>query len=58
MIYALNENIRQGKDIVWNEFWDKMREKLQNNQYFSDYIPPNKNLESTFIRAYYKILGV
>ena len=58
MIYALNENIRQGKDIVWNEFWDKMREKLQNNKYFSDYIPPNKNLESTFIRAYYKILGV
>jgi hypothetical protein len=58
MIFALNETIRQGKDIVWNDFWDKMREKFTNNQYFSDYIPPHKNLESTFIRAYYKILGV
>lgn len=58
MLLALNENIRQGKDIIWNEFWDKMREKLGNNQYFSDYIPPNKNMESIFIKAYYNILGV
>ncbi len=58
MLFALNENIRNGKDIVWNEFWDKMREKLGDNQYFSDYIAPNKNLESIFIKAYYKILGV
>ncbi len=58
MIYALNENIRNGKDIVWNEFWEKMRDKLGGNQYFGDYIPPNKNLGAIFIRAYYKILGV
>lgn len=58
MLLALNENIRTGKDIVWSDFWDKMREKLGSNQYFSDYVPPNKNLESIFIRAYYKILGV
>lgn len=58
MLYALNENIRQGKDIVWNDFWEKMREKFINNPYFKDYIPPHKNLESTFIRAYYKVLGV
>lgn len=58
VIFSLNENIRMGKDIVWNEFWEKMREKLVHNQYFSDYIPPNKNLEATFIKAYYKILGV
>jgi hypothetical protein len=58
MIYALNENIRNGKDIVWNDFWDKMRDRLGNNPYFGDYIPPNKNLGAIFIRAYYKILGV
>ncbi len=58
MIYALNENIRTGKDIVWNDFWEKMRDKLGGNQYFGDYIPPNKNLGAIFIRAYYKILGV
>ena len=58
MLLALNENIRAGKDIIWNDFWDKMRMKLGSNQYFSDYIPPNKNLEAVFIRAYYKLLGV
>lgn len=58
MLLSINENIRNGKDIIWNEFWDKMRDKLGNNQYFSDYISPNKNLESIFIRAYYKTLGV
>ena len=58
MILALNENIRNGKDIVWNDFWEKMRDKLANNQYFGDYVPPNKNLGAIFIRAYYKILGV
>ncbi len=58
MLYALNENIRSGKDIDWNEFWGKMSEKLGHNQYFGDYVPPHKNLEAIFIRAYYKILGV
>lgn len=58
MISALNENIRTGKDIVWNDFWEKMRDKLANNQYFGDYVPPNKNLGAIFIRAYYKTLGV
>ncbi|MCS6934418.1 MAG: hypothetical protein NZM35_04610 [Chitinophagales bacterium] len=58
MLLALNENIRNGKDIVWNEFWEKMKEKLANNQYFSDYIPPNKNMEAIFMRAYYALLGV
>jgi hypothetical protein len=58
MLFSLNENIKAGKDIVWNEFWDRMRDKFSGNVYFNDYIPPNKNLESIFIRAYYKILGV
>ncbi len=58
MIFALNENIREGRDINWNDFWQKMEAKLGSNQYFGDYIPPNKNLESIFIKAYYKILGV
>lgn len=58
MLFAINERIREGKDLDWNEFWDKMRERLGSNQYFKDYIPPHKNLESIFITAYYKILGV
>src|ERR1019366_7454587 len=58
MLFALNENIRAGRDIEWNEFWERMRDKLGSNQYFSDYVPPHKNLEAIFFRAYYKTLGV
>jgi hypothetical protein len=58
IIFALNENIRMGKDISWSDFWDKMNTKLGGSQYFADYVPPHKNLESIFIRAYYKLLGV
>lgn len=58
IIFALNESIRTGKDITWSDFWDKMNTKLGSSQYFADYVPPHKNLESIFIRAYYKILGV
>lgn len=58
LLFALNENIREGRDINWNEFWDKMQVKFANNNYFSDYVPPHKNLESIYIKAYYSLLGI
>jgi hypothetical protein len=58
LLFALNENIREGRDISWNDFWDKMQLKFANNHYFSDYVPPHKNLESIYIRAYYNLLGI
>ena len=56
IIYAFNEYVRLGKDVNWKIFWDEMHTKLGNNSLFNDYVPPHKNLESLFVRAYYQIM--
>jgi hypothetical protein len=57
IIYSFNEYVRQGKDINWKTFWDEMKVKLGTNSLFYDYVPPHKNLESQFVKAYYEIMG-
>lgn len=57
IIFSFNEYVRQGKDINWKVFWDEMHAKLGSNSLFSDYVPPHKNLESLFVRAYYQIMA-
>jgi hypothetical protein len=57
IIFGFNEYVRQGKDINWKIFWDEMHSKLANNSLFNDYVPPHKNLESLFVRAYYQIMS-
>jgi hypothetical protein len=57
IIYSFNEYVRQGKDINWKIFWDEMKAKLGGNALFYDYVPPHKNLESLFVKAYYEIMG-
>jgi len=57
VIFSFNEYLRQGKDINWKLFWDEMSNKLGSNNLFSDYVPPHKNLESLFVKAYYQIMG-
>lgn len=58
VLLSLNEYIRTGKNIVWKDFWEQMRQKLGSNPYFADYIPPHQNLKSLFSRAYFSLLGV
>ncbi len=57
LIYNFNEYVRLGRDLNWKIFWDDMKEKLGSNSLFNDYVPPHKNLESLFVRAYYQIMG-
>jgi hypothetical protein len=57
LIFSFNEYVRQGKDISWKTFWDEMHARLGSNSLFNDYVPPHKNLESLFVRAYYQIMG-
>ena len=57
IIFGFNEYVRQGKDVNWKVFWDEMSIKLSSNSFFNDYVPPHKNLESLFVRAYYQIMG-
>ncbi|MDW8274520.1 MAG: hypothetical protein RMJ53_09860, partial [Chitinophagales bacterium] len=58
ILLYLNEYIRNGKNIVWKDFWEQLRYKLGNNPHFADYIPPHQNLKSLFSRAYFSLLGV
>lgn len=58
LIFAVNEAFREGKDIDWPIFWDKMKTSLGNYSLFHDYVPPHKNIESVFHQAYYKTLGL
>lgn len=58
LIFAINEALREGKDIEWPLFWEKMKSSLGNYSLFYDYVPPHKNIESLFQQAYYKTLGL
>lgn len=58
ILLSLNEFIRNGKNIVWKDFWEQMRQKIGSNPHFADYVPPHQNLKSLFSRAYFTLLGV
>lgn len=57
LLFSFNEYLRKGRDINWKTFWDEMRTKVGASSYFNDYVPPHKNLEALFVRAYYEIMG-
>ena len=57
IVFSFNEYIREGRDVNWKLFWDEMSNKLGSNNLFSDYVPPHKNIESLFVKAYYQIMG-
>ncbi len=54
----ISEEIRMGNDIDWETFWEKMELKLGSNKYFSDYIPPHKNVSSVILKKYYELLKI
>lgn len=58
ILLNLCEAIRVGKNIVWKDFWEQMRQKIGTNPHFADYVPPHQNLKSLFSRAYFSLLGV
>jgi hypothetical protein len=58
IIFSINEAFRQRQDIQWPAFWEKLKLQLGNYSLFYDYVPPHKNIESLFQRAYYKTFGL
>ncbi|MFA4890998.1 MAG: hypothetical protein WC604_01420 [Candidatus Gracilibacteria bacterium] len=55
LLLILNEEILEGKDIEWQEFWGKAEDKLGKQKDFSSYVPPHKNLGVLFLKAYEKL---
>lgn len=61
ILRELADNIRDGKDIIWQELWERVDARLKGSipeiyDKWLDYIPPHKNLGAIFIRAYNKEL--
>ncbi|MFY7964103.1 MAG: hypothetical protein ACOVO1_04345 [Chitinophagaceae bacterium] len=60
MIDLIMDNLKQGKDLNWQQLWLSLENKFVNRkelkERFDDYIPPYKNLGALFIMAYYKAM--
>ena len=52
------EKIRLNQDIVWVDFWKEVELLVGKTPMFYDYVPPNKNLGSLFLNAYYKAIDL
>jgi len=56
----LNEVIRKGQDIVWDNLWATLDKKFADgstaDSRFQDYIPPHKNLGALLIKTYRSVL--
>ncbi len=52
MIYAIMDQLRQGKDLNWPAMWSYLSKIINDHSLFDDYVPPQKNLGALFIMAY------
>lgn len=62
IIDALDNALREGRDIDWRQMWDGLTAQFNRGpkylkDTFDDYIPPQKNLGALFIKAYQKVSG-
>jgi hypothetical protein len=61
VIYAIENDIRQGKDLRWESIWASLSKRFKSNpgnySLFQDYIPPQKNMGAIFIKAYKKMMN-
>ncbi|MFH1161811.1 MAG: hypothetical protein V1696_00840 [Candidatus Jorgensenbacteria bacterium] len=57
LLKMLNNEIRSGKNIKWQELWAKAGNLFKNNKDFKNYVAPDKNLGVLFLKAYNKILS-
>jgi len=55
LLKMLNEEILGGHDINWSDFWKRAERKIGSDK-FKDYVAPNKNFGTMFIKAYKQVL--
>jgi hypothetical protein len=58
MFKQISDEIRNGRDISWPEFWSKMSNRVGSNPYFRDYIPPHKNTAAILLKTLYEVLEI
>lgn len=52
LLKMINEQIRQGHNIVWEDLWAKAKQRFRTNPDFEQYVQPDKNLGALFFQAY------
>lgn len=56
ILRTLCDEIREGKDLVWEDVWKKLDDGFKSSKYdkdkFVDYIPPHKNMGALFIKTF------
>lgn len=61
ILRALNEDIRNGRNIEWIPLWQQISASVKSDgratELLKDYVPPHKNLGAIFIKAYRKSTG-
>jgi hypothetical protein len=61
ILRALNEDIRNGRNIEWIPLWQQIAVSVKSDgrasELLKDYVPPHKNLGAIFIKAYRKATG-
>lgn len=61
ILRALNETIRNGKNVEWIPLWQQISTSVKGDarasELLKDYVPPHKNLGAIFIKAYVKATG-
>lgn len=61
ILRALNEDIRNGRNIEWIPLWQQIAASVKSDgrasELLKDYVPPHKNLGAIFIKAYRKATG-
>lgn len=61
IIKALNARLLAGADVdwisMWNELDDYFKKRPDEQEKFSDYVPPYKNLGAIFIKAYRQMMA-
>jgi hypothetical protein len=55
LLKEMNETLRKGNDLVWDELWKRISSRLGGDPKFKEYIPPHRNLGAVFIRSYNNI---
>ncbi len=61
ILRAINDCIRNGKNIEWIQLWQQIGVAVKGDarasELLKDYVPPHKNLGAIFIKAYRKATG-
>src|SRR5262249_9206501 len=57
ILKAVNDRLLNGERIIeWTSFWRELKNHWGNSAIFRDYLAPNQDSGTVFLRAYYRFL--